>query len=447
MIVDYFNDFILESYKLSFFDNEQEVEFESDNRKKLYTDIIDWLYTHHYKFPNDIQLRTLFNIDDIKKLKQYRLDHFYEIPNTGKCVIINSGIKQLLSNAKKMLIDYGIDEKSISFNDENINLNNNMNEQTYIKAAVEYMKTANTPLSSKEIWEKIKDKIGTIGQTPEATLTAQLLKYSDNSGLKDKYKTSYFTIVENNPAKFWLIERKPELQVSKEPEKILKPSEFEKPSEDTLPIIYRQNPFGGVPKSEAVCVTGKSDIGKSSKVEMMLKGLGHKMIEIDIPTTTRGLLVERSLSKKGKTELGDVGYWILEAAKPENKDNLYTFVFDECHYPRKLNMINSELFFCLSKRKNNGLRTIKTTRETEHLFSSLEPVEDRPNSRIIPDNVGFIFISSQGESLEETPDFSTRVNFAHLTTQDFVPDEELKNPKKFSLDFLNRILKPYKKVL
>jgi hypothetical protein len=58
---------------------------------------------------------------------------------------------------------------------------NDMNEKTYIKAAVEYMKTANIPLSSKEIWEKTKDKIGTIGQTPDATLTAQLFKYSDNS--------------------------------------------------------------------------------------------------------------------------------------------------------------------------------------------------------------------------------------------------------------------------
>jgi hypothetical protein len=307
---------------------------------------------------------------------------------------------------------------------------NDLNEKigegsAFLKTAIEFMKTATEPKTAKEIWESIKDKIETKGITPEATLSTRLFYYSNNSNFSKKSETPYFRMVSNNPAKFWLIERLPELETSKkelEPEKILEPGKVLKQAEfhKSEP---KKNPFGGEDNSSALCVLGGSGVGKSVRVEKTLEKEGHEFESIIPSLTTTNLLVQY---KAGQGYvLGKLGKIILDAFK--NPDKLYTVVFDEFHKSNRMQMINDELLQCISKKRNYGLRFVSLDPDTDELFKELPLNRGR---RVIPDNLGFIFISSKEEIPQNNPDFISRVDVIHLTEED-----------KNNTDFLISVLK------
>ena len=78
------------------------------------------------------------------------------------------------------------------------------------EAAIEVLKDSNCPLSSSEIWNKIKEKnitINTNGKTPQLSLSKILLYCSDNSKTKLHNKQIRFTIISENPNKFYLIDK------------------------------------------------------------------------------------------------------------------------------------------------------------------------------------------------------------------------------------------------
>jgi hypothetical protein len=105
---------------------------------------------------------------------------------------------------------------------------------------------------------------------------------------------------------------------------------------------------------------------------------------------------------------------LKEAA--DNPYKLYTAVFDEFHKPSTIEMINDELLQAISTKRNK-FRFVSLDSETTKLYedSNLEIV--RGNIKI-PDNFGFIFISSKPKVISNNPDLFRRLDFVRLEKED-----------------------------
>lgn len=81
---------------------------------------------------------------------------------------------------------------------------------TFLELAEEVLKEAKEPLTYKQIWEndneKLKEKLGTKGNTPEHTL-----RVSITNDINNKKEKSKFMFATKKPRTFWLKERKKEL--------------------------------------------------------------------------------------------------------------------------------------------------------------------------------------------------------------------------------------------
>jgi len=198
--------------------------------------------------------------------------------------------------------------------------------------------------------------------------------------------------------------------------KIKKPSEFM----DNI-RTPKQNPFGGVKNSSAICILGESGVGKSYRVEKTLENAGHEF-EYIMPSSFMTNLLVQYKAGQGYV-LNTLGKAILEAN--ENPDKLYTIVFDECH--KYINLINDEILQALSKKRNNGVRFISLDIETDQFFEEL-PIKN--GRRIISDNLGFILASSKEEIVRENPDLKNRVDYITLTEGDREDNVD------FAIDFL-----------
>ena len=178
---------------------------------------------------------------------------------------------------------------------------------------------------------------------------------------------------------------------------------------------YVLNPF-----KQAICVLGKSGAGKSYTIDEILEKDSeqrpHKYEFIIPSASTTGLLSQFSPSAKG----GSGGYLpsrlgkLIELAY-KNPKNLYTVVFDECHKSNVIEMINDELLQAISTERNKN-RFISLDDETAELYPS--KVLDRRNNIIIPDNLGFIFISSNARIIAGNEDFFNRVDLVEITKED-----------------------------
>jgi hypothetical protein len=193
-------------------------------------------------------------------------------------------------------------------------------------------------------------------------------------------------------------------------EEIKKASDFvEKPIEKSV-----INPFGGEStknsdkNTSAICVLGESGAGKTYRIERTLENENH-ISEIIIPSSsTTNLLVQYT---KGEYVLSRLGNFILKANS--DKSHYYTIVFDECH--KYIEMINDELLQCISTKRNDGLRFISLDPVTDKLFSELPEKNGR---RLIPDNLGFIFISSKEAIIRDNSDFYNRVDIITINKSD-----------------------------
>jgi hypothetical protein len=97
-----------------------------------------------------------------------------------------------------------------------------------------------------------------------------------------------------------------------------------------------------------------------------------------------------------------------------NPEKIVTAVFDECHKSAVIEMINDELLQCISTRRNAGRRFISVDEETEDLYPGLQ--KHRGNL-LIPNNFGFIFLSSKPDVIIQNSDFFNRVDIYVLTEQ------------------------------
>jgi hypothetical protein len=133
--------------------------------------------------------------------------------------------------------------------------------------------------------------------------------------------------------------------------------------------------------------------------------------EFIIPTaSTTGLLSQ--YSPKGKYINSRLGKMIMTAYNNPNK--LVTAIFDECHKSAVIEMINDELLQCISTRRNAGRRFISVDEETGDLYTGLST---HRGNLLIPDNFGFIFLSSKPDVIISNSDFFNRVDIYVLTEQ------------------------------
>ena len=171
--------------------------------------------------------------------------------------------------------------------------------------------------------------------------------------------------------------------------------------------VFVKNPF-----RQSICVLGESGAGKSTTLEHILEFEGHEFEFIIPSASTTGLLSQFSPSRSGYIQ-SRLGKMIVEAFN--NPTTLYTAVFDECHKSNVIEMINDELLQAISTKRNMGKRFISLDEDTSELYKGIETVR---GNILIPDNFGFIFISSKPRIISNNTDFFNRVNLVVLTEVD-----------------------------
>jgi hypothetical protein len=275
-------------------------------------------------------------------------------------------------------------------------------EISILTALIEVLRNAKEPLTVSEIVTKIKPGV-TKSSNPRNSISTRLNEYSNNSNQKNKNKNAYFTVVSENPLRFWLIDRVNELEMKEYPIK---------KNKDESERQFVENPF-----KQAICVIGDSGSGKSVTIFKILKEAGHDFEFIIPSSSTTGLLSQYSPANN-EYEISRFGDLILEAK--ENPDKCYTAVFDEMHKSNVIAMINDELLQAISTKRNKD-RFISLDDDIAELYNNLKVVGDDQNNpkkfrgnKVIPDNFGFIFISSKPDVIVNNSDFFNRVEIVRL---------------------------------
>jgi len=197
------------------------------------------------------------------------------------------------------------------------------------------------------------------------------------------------------------------------------------------PQIPVNNPF-----RQAICVLGDSGAGKSTTVSKVLKNENH-IARVIIPTSSAtGLLVQFS-SSKSRYVPSTLGRMMMEA--DENPQNLYTAVFDEMHKGNIIEMINDELLQAISIHRNNEMRFISLDPDTAEPFTMTGLWNEDDNCIEIPNNFGFIFISSKPKVISNNPDFFNRVDLVIIEQSD-------RDNIRTANDIIDRVLPEQEKI-
>lgn len=281
----------------------------------------------------------------------------------------------------------------------------------------------NRPMSSQEIYNEIKSKnlFKFITTTPVASIGTLMRALSINTKQKTKrdIKKCLFEIVSLRPQKFVLLNPE-EIKSTTSNDEVYRFRRFrsaQSDSENKIDDVFLKNPFGGYDKdrgdtkgTSAICVLGESGAGKSYTIENILEEEEHEYQFIIPTSSTTGLTSQYSPRKKEYVP-SRLSKMIMEAY--ENPNKLYTAVFDECHKSNTIEMINDELLQAISKKRNK-YRYISLDEDTmEQVFGDTDVKIERGNLKI-PDNFGFIFISSNARVIGGNPDFFNRVDLIEL---------------------------------
>lgn len=198
----------------------------------------------------------------------------------------------------------------------------------------------------------------------------------------------------------------------------LPPSEFIEKKEY---IEYSENPF-----KQSICVLGDPGVGKSVTIRNILRNENHIFQIIEPTATTTGLLSQFSPSKHEYVP-SRIGKLLIESST--NPNNLYTVVIDEFHKSNVIEMVNDELKHAISLKRYSGDRFILIDDATEYLKEYLE--EDDGGNAMVPDNFGFIFISSKPRVISNNRDIFDRLDVVILKEENrsINSSEELLNLK------------------
>ena len=408
---EFTNESLIKEYYISFEYKGEEIEFKSTVFRKVYTDTILWLYNNGYKFDENVVGRKLYKKSEISN-SYLNKGLLYQIPNEDLYMIVNVGNEQSIKYAITMLNRFGVKSDTIktnclkSSNDsdldskipEDLNELDKLKKMNFLVACQFVLKqNDNRPMNSHEIWEEIKKQnlVNTNGLTPWDTINAQMILSSINTTAKGKKKNSIFRIVEGTkPYKFILLNPDNIQDVPDE-------DEIEEPIENIK--VFSKNPF-----RQAICVLGGSGTGKSVTIENILEEEGHEFDQIIPSASTTGLLSQFSPSKSGYVP-SKLGKMIVKAY--DNPTELFTAVFDECHKSNIIEMINDELLQAISTKRNAGKRFISLDDDTAELYTGTETYR---GNILMPDNLGFIFISSKPDVIIHNDDFFNRIDIVLL---------------------------------
>lgn len=370
----------IKNYSLSFKYNNQNVNFESSKAINLYIDLVNWLYKNEYTFSGEVHnnfIRKTFTLDEVTEILKSHPSYksrglngvFFKIDGSDKYMYRGGNIDKIYPNIIKMLVNFGIPESLI--------LTDGLYQsQTRIKKLDEIdIEENDFDFSNKQVKP--------FGKLPQPFDVESELTRAQAQSEEDVLSFKSFRATEPN----------------------------ERPDELMIFNSYVKNPFG-----QAICVLGESGAGKSTTIDNILKKSGHIYQYIIPAASTTGLLSQFSPSAgaAGGYIPSRLGQMIEKAYN--NKDVNYTAVFDECHKTNIIEMINDELLQAISKNRNKGVRFISLDDDTRKLYPSAK--EDSRGNVLIPDNFGFIFISSNVRVISGNPDFFNRVDLIELTVED-----------------------------
>ena len=432
------------SYKVTASKDGGLITFEGNTVGDVYTSIIDWLFKNDYTFDgptHNVKVRKVFTSSEIESESSYGFNDFYEFSDDKYLMFRKINTGQMMSNIKLMFDNFGVDDvKFIGFNEEPTEIESEIGKvtqkMTFIEAAQLILKqNDNKPMTALEIWEEANTQnlVETLGKTPKATMNAQMIVYSDNTTAIGKKKNSIFRIIEDRPYKFILLNPNGEVQPvpDESPEdKIQRFGPFSGiPTEPA-----DRNPFGGESKeagdefnSSALFVVGTSGAGKSTRILKLLRQHNHKIILIGAENAPSPNLLLDYDQNEGYVP-SDIAEFIISAKK--DPKHFYTIIFDECH--EYIDEIKRSILHAISTKRGEK-RFFGVRKSVRGFFEDLESYET--TSKIVPDNVGFIFISSKPDVFEYHADFMGRVDKFEVNREDPYPTYP---DIKYIKDILNR---------
>jgi hypothetical protein len=128
--------------------------------------------------------------------------------------------------------------------------------------------------------------------------------------------------------------------------------------------------------------------------------------------------------------LSTLGEFIKRAV--ENPSSYYTAVLDESH--KYIKMIDGELLQCLSSKRNDGDRFISFDNPiVKRLYNFLETNDDFGGVGLIPDNLGFILLSSKKDAILNS-DLMGRISIINL--------DKSHRDIEFAIDKLEELIEP-----
>lgn len=178
--------------------------------------------------------------------------------------------------------------------------------------------------------------------------------------------------------------------------------------------------------AQAICVVGDSGVGKTYRVNKTLEYDGHKALNVIVDNMWQHILFDYSPEKKEYC-LTKVSEFIKKAV--HDKENYYTIVFDECH--KNLEIINDVLLQAISTKRNDGIRFFSLNSLVDDKFDFLIELN---GNRILPENLGFVFISSKSDIIEGNDDLRNRIEIVELSLSD-------KADEDYSIEYLLRKIK------
>lgn len=295
-------------------------------------------------------------------------------------------------------------------------------ESGLLKSLIDVLREAKEPLSVAEIMSRIDISV-TTAKNPRNSISTRLNEYSNNSKQRDKNKTSYFTVVSDNPLKFWLLERIDELDTNQ-----IEQKELSDITSDTIipaskmitktekPETYEKSPFGckqeDGEETSALCILGKSGSGKTTTTEQALDQMGHEYL-LYIPI--EGEYTFSQYTGEG-FEMSSLGEFVMRAQNDPSR--CYTVIFDECHRPITISKLNTDLLQALSSRRNRGgERFFTMDRVTKRMYTTPTeefpiPLKEKSGKILVPDNFGIVCLSSQPAVICRNEDFLNRVDLS-----------------------------------
>jgi hypothetical protein len=126
---------------------------------------------------------------------------------------------------------------------------------------------------------------------------------------------------------------------------------------------------------------------------------------------------------RGELRLNMLSKMIIAAYK--NPDKLYTILIDEFHKPLTIRRVNDELLQAISTKRYSGTRFISSDIAyeliSEELLESIEEDQFSYHGNIkIPDNFGFIFLSSKPSVVVDNEDLFDRLDILYIREEDRV---------------------------